>query len=115
MFTNKSMIAAAAVVAVIVTALDAAQSRGPEPSPAEQVDARFPQAGEILLPVNFVRTTPIIRKDDQATTPAAGCSRDHWPYISDECLVSTGTPAKKPVRMITSERRYADASDVLAR
>lgn len=114
MFTNKSMIAAAAVVAVVVTALDAAQSRGPEPSPAEQVNARFPQSGEILLPVNFVRTTPIIRKDEQAA-PATGCSRDHWPYISDECLVSTGTPTKKPVRMITSERRYADASAVLAR
>ncbi|MEA2933459.1 MAG: hypothetical protein QOD74_105 [Variibacter sp.] len=109
MFTNKMMIAAAAVSAVVVTAVDFAQSRMPEPSAAEQVEARFPRASEIMLPVNFVRTTPAIRQEQVPAPSAANCSREHWPYMGEECMVST-TPTKKPVRMITSERRYAELS-----
>ena len=105
MFTKTAMIVAAAFGAVMITAIDLAQSSTPEMSAAEQVAARFPQANEIFLPVNFVRTTPVTIKGT-----ASGCSREHWPAISDECLASSTTPAKKPVRMITSERRYAALS-----
>jgi hypothetical protein len=111
MFTKTSMIVAAAFGAVLITAVDLAQSSTPpQMSAAEQVTTRFPQANEIFLPVNFVRTTPVNVKSRGTATK---CSGEHWPAISDECLASSGTPEKKPVRMITSERRYADASFAL--
>jgi len=96
---NKLAIAALGIVAVDLT-----QSRA-DMSAAAQVAARFPHAHEIIIP---------LAKSDRM--PASGCSREHWPYIADECLATTGrTNAPRPARRITIERRIAENASQLVR
>ena len=115
---SKPMIALAAVIAAdLVTAMDMAQSRTHEPSPAAKVSARFPQAGETLLVLKHAPAAPTGHVSAPGKTdrlvPVGPCVREHWPYIADECLVTTdGNKVRRPVRTITIERRIADGPQV---
>jgi hypothetical protein len=44
------------------------------------------------------------------------CGRQDWPYITQNCLVSSdGNPVRKVSRVITIERRTGDNSSELMR
>jgi hypothetical protein len=105
---SKPMVGAVALaVAGLFTALDMAQSR-PEANPATTVAARFPNAGEMLVFLTAVQPAAISPKSDKNPAPASsGCTREHWPYIADECLTREGGKVQRPARSITSERRIA--------
>lgn len=117
---SKPMIAMAAVAAAgLVAMLDMAQS-SPQENPAATVAARFPQTSEMLLarnvgkPVQPAAAVTAPGKTDKLA-PAAGCTREHWPYIADECLVSADdAKTRRPVRTITIERT-PDGSSPAAR
>jgi hypothetical protein len=48
--------------------------------------------------------------------PASGCTREHWPYMADECLSGTdGATVRRPARTITIERRIAENTSQLMR
>jgi len=113
---NKPMIAMAALIAAgLVAAIDMAQSRPQDTSPAAKVAARFPQANELML-TKVVQPTPAqstasTAKSDKLRAPASTCVREHWPYIADECLVATeGAKPRRPARTIVIERRIATAT-----
>jgi hypothetical protein len=99
---NRTLVLTAAIIAVgLVSVIEVAQSR--QPSAAASVAARFPTQSEMFA--NF--------KAPAGKAEGESCTREHWPYIADECL----TPAngrvqqpRRPVRTITIERRIADAS-----
>ena len=101
---SRPLIGISALIALGIVAVDLAQSRA-DVSAAAQVAARFPHAHEMII--------PLARSDRM---PASGCSREHWPYIADECLATTGrTNAPRPARTITIERRIADNASQLMR
>lgn len=107
MFTiNKTLIATAAVVAFgLVAVIDIAQSRT-EPTASQTVAARFPVKAEMMAAVNLTEPTEETRKGDKGMMPAEGCTREHWPYIADECLHATdGERRKPPARTIPIGRR----------
>jgi hypothetical protein len=117
MFTiNKTLVLTAAVIAAgLVAAIDMAQSRT-EPTAAATVAARFPAQGEMMVSLNKGEPTAEDRKTDKSLMPSEGCSREHWPYIADECLTSpNGASVKKPTRTITIERRVATNASQLVR
>jgi hypothetical protein len=102
---SRPLIGISALIALGIVAVDLAQSRA-DVSAAAQVAARFPHAHEMVIP---------LAKSDRM--PASGCSREHWPYIADECLTATGrtTVPPRPARTITIERRIADNASQLMR
>lgn len=109
MFTiNKMLVVSAAVIATgLVAVSDFAQSRSP--NAAAVVAARFPTQAEMLLvlPASEDEAVPM----DKAVPGASGCTREHWPYLADECLTSAGgAKAKRPIRTIAIERVAANAS-----
>ena len=104
---SRPLIGISALIAVGIVAVDLAQSRQPEASPATQVSLRFPQADEMMIQV----TT----KADRMPVPAAECTREHWPYIADECLVATEGSVRRASRTITIERKTADNASQLMR
>jgi hypothetical protein len=98
MFTiNKVLIVAAAVIATgLVAAVDIAKS-GTE-TPTATVAARFPSQAEMMVSLGTQTETP-------AAIQGGECSREHWPYIADECLTTAnGGQVKRPARKITTER-----------
>ena len=114
---KKSLIAMAALAAAgLVVAIDMAQSR-PQLSPAAAVAERFPGAHEIMVVHNVGKAA---QTPAQAVNPAksdraapADCVREHWPYLTDECLVSSdGAKPRKPTRTISTERRVAAVSPI---
>ena len=112
---NKTLILTAAVLATgFVAAIEMAQSRT-EPTAAATVAARFPATGQMIAALNHAQPVAEDRKADKALMPSEGCTREHWPYIADECLVTTdGGKVKKPTRTITIERRVtANASQLV--
>lgn len=122
---NKPMIVMAALIAAgLVAAIDMAQSRPQEASPATKIANRFPQANELMLaklvqPKQAPATTSATKGDKlqvpasaPATAPASTCTREHWPYIADECLVTTDGKPRRPARTITIERAVANASAI---
>ncbi len=98
---NKTLIASAVLaVAGFVAIGDMAQSRTGNANAI--VEARFPSANEAWASVTMPTAAP------KAQKPAsASCSREHWPYVSDECLSGT---TKRPARTIVIERAVADAA-----
>ena len=104
---SRPLIALAALVATGLVVADMAQSHPRETTAAAAVAHRFPQANEMLAQRAgvFAIQTDQTRKGDRATP---SCTREHWPYIADECLVNTGESSRKPARTITLERRLAD-------
>lgn len=113
--TNKTLIAAAAVIAVgFVAAIDMAQSR--TESAAATVAARFPSQAEMMVSLDAPSLRSMNGKTDKMNTPAGGCTREHWPYLADECLTATdGVKVKAPTRTITIERRIAENASQLVR
>lgn len=105
---SKPMIGALALAAAgLFTAFDMARSL-PQATPAATVAARFPQAGEMLVLLTAVRPSATSPKSDKINAPAStGCTREHWPYIADECLTKDKDKVQRPARSITSERRIA--------
>jgi hypothetical protein len=111
--SKKTLIAMAALIAGgLVAAMDMAQSR-PQLSAAATVAQRFPGADEVMAAHNVGRAVPAANPEKSSRQPAE-CVHEHWPYIADECLVSSdGAKPRKPTRTITIERRVASA-DALA-
>ena len=103
---SRPLIGISALIAVGIVAVDLAQSRQPEASPATQVSLRFPQANEMMTTVS---------KADRMPVPASECTREHWPYIADECLVATEGTVRRANRTITIERKTADNASQLVR
>jgi hypothetical protein len=104
---SRPLIALSAIIATGLVVADVAQSLPREATAAATVAHRFPQADEMLAP----RSGAFTIETDKATrgnkaTPS--CTREHWPYIADECLVTTGETPRKPARTITTQRRLAD-------
>jgi hypothetical protein len=101
---SRPLIGISALIALGIVAVDLTQSRA-DISAAAQVAARFPHAHEMVIP---------LAKSDRM--PASGCSREHWPFIADECLTATGrNTAPRPARQITIERRIAENASQLMR
>ncbi len=108
MFTiSKPLIATAAVIATLVVVADMAQSRTPELTAAAMVAHRFPQPNEMLAQRSGAFAAPTDQGRKRGTSTNS-CTREHWPYIADECLTSAGEPARRPVRTISTERRIAE-------
>jgi hypothetical protein len=109
---KKPLIAMAALAAAgLVVAIDMAQSR-PQISPAAAVAERFPAANELMLAHNVGKaaqtSAPTVNPAKSDRVAPAECVREHWPYLADECLVSSdGAKPRKPTRTISIERRVA--------
>jgi hypothetical protein len=104
-----------AALAVGIVAMDVAQFRPPELTPAETVALRFPKSYERLAsvgPMVPVETLNLGKSD--RLPPQGSCIHEHWPYIADECLVAQ-QPTQKPARTITVERRIGDDASQLLR
>jgi len=111
--TNKTLVAAAAVIAAgFVAAIDMAQSR--TETAAATIAARFPSQAEMMVSLDAPQSfRSISGKTDKIIAPAGGCTREHWPYIADECLTATdGAKPRRPARTITIERAVANASAI---
>lgn len=100
---NKALIAAAALTAagLMVAAADMAESRTPQNANAI-VEARFPSTDEAWVVVS----APTVEAPKTRKVPAE-CGREHWPYVSDECLA---TQPKRPARNIPIQRRLATSA-----
>lgn len=108
------MILAALAGAGLITAIDMAQSRPHDLSPAAAVAARFPTADERMAIRDLGRRAPpaapsAVTSGKGDRQVPAGCVHEHWPYVADECLVTDGPRRNPPVRIIRIERRFADA------
>ena len=123
MFITKSMVALSALLSAgLVTAFAVASPA--EPSAALQVAQRFPAATEMFAPMSVTSFAgqkagqqPAIdgRKNDRMPL-AETCSREDWPYLSQQCLISAdGAPVRKVQRVITIERRIGESTSELAR
>jgi hypothetical protein len=100
---NKTLVASAVLLAAgFVAVTDMAQSRSS--NPAAVVEARFPSANEAWAVV----TVPGAEAPKAAKPVSASCSREHWPYVSDECL--SGNGVKRPARTIKIERHIAESA-----
>jgi len=102
---SKTAVLAGAVLVAGLGAFDFAQS-GTDPSAATAISQRFPSAAETLL-TSDITEGAIDRslKGDRIPTRSEGCTREHWPYIADECMVRTeSTKARRPNRTIVIER-----------
>jgi hypothetical protein len=66
--------------------------------------------------LNAQRAVEMDRKGDKLPVSLADCDRQGWPYIAQDCLVSSdGNPVRKVSRVITIERRTGDNSSELMR
>src|SRR3954465_4320326 len=120
---TKSMIALSALLAAgVVAALDMSGASGP--SPAAQGPSRFPAESEMFTPVSMNSFTQKLmeqqiqaegrKADRQPVTDT--CTRQEWPYLSQQCLVSKGGQAVRKVnRIVTVERRVGDSPSELVR
>ena len=95
-----------------------AASRGSSP-PGLSPSPIWPRAARATRPLWSRRASPprtkLGRRDlpgaeaPKAAKPvSASCSREHWPYVSDECL--SGNGVKRPARTIQIERHIADGA-----
>jgi hypothetical protein len=120
---TKSMIALSALLAAgAVAALDMSDATGP--SAAAQVASRFPAENEMFKPVSMTSfTQKLIEQQIQAEGRKADrqpvnetCTRQEWPYLAQQCLVSKdGQSIRKVNRIITVERRVDDSTSELVR
>jgi hypothetical protein len=121
---TKGMLALSALMSAgFVTAIDMAATRADDQTPAMQVAERFPLTSEMFTPMPLAtlamnqlnaQNAAMDRKGDKL--PVADCSRHDWPYIAQDCLVSSdGNPLRKVSRVITIERRTGDNSSELLR
>jgi hypothetical protein len=120
---TKSMIALSALLAAgAVAALDMSGAAGP--SAAAQVASRFPTENEMFKPVSMTSFTQKLieqqiqtegRKADRQPVSET-CTRQEWPYLAQQCLVSKdGQSIRKVNRIITVERRVGDSTSELVR
>jgi hypothetical protein len=122
---TKGMLALSALVSAgFVTAIDMAATRADDKTAAMQVAERFPLTSEMFTPTSLAtlatdqlkaqNAAEMDRKGDKL--PVADCDRHDWPYIAQNCLVSSdGNPVRKVSRVITIERRTGDNSSELMR
>jgi hypothetical protein len=99
---SRPLIGISALMPFCIVAVDLTQSRA-DMSAAARVAARFPHANEMIIP---------LAKRDRM--PASGCTREHWPYMADECLTPTdGATVRRPARTITIERLAENTSQLM--
>jgi hypothetical protein len=120
---TKSMIALSALIAAgLVAAVDMSGAAGE--SAAAQVASRFPAESEMFTPVSMTSFTQKLieqqvqtegRKADRQPVTET-CTRQEWPYLAQQCLVSKdGQAVRKVNRIITVERRVGDSTSELVR
>jgi hypothetical protein len=124
---TKGMLALSALMSAgLLTAVDMAAPRADEPTAAAQVAERFPLTSEMFAPVslatlamnqhNAQTSVQMDQKGDKLPVSMADCDGQGWPYIAQDCLVSSdGNPVRKVSRVITIERRTGDNSSELMR
>jgi hypothetical protein len=123
---SKSMIALSALVSAgLVAAIDLSGVQTPNTTAAAQVAERFPVTSEMFTPVSMTQfAAQMFIAHQQAADGRKGdklamsddCTRQDWPYISHDCLVSTnGQAVRKVNRVITIERRVGDNTSELMR
>jgi hypothetical protein len=124
---TKGMLALSAMVSAgFVTAVDMVVPRTDDRSAAIQVAERFPLTSEMFAPVSLATLamnqlkaqSPVAMdgKGDKLSVPMTDCGRQDWPYITQNCLVSSdGNPVRKVSRVITIERRTGDNTSELLR
>ena len=124
---TKGMLALSALMSAgFVTAVDMVMPRADDQSAAVQVAERFPLTSEMFAPVslatlamnqfNAQSTVAMDRKGDKLAVPMSDCDLQGWPYIAQNCLVSSdGNPVRKVSRVITIERRTGENSSELMR
>jgi hypothetical protein len=111
---NALIVMTALAAAGLIVVVDMAQSRAQEPSPTASVSARFPGADEIMVVHNIGKavpqqTAPVASPVKADKLTPASCVHEHWPYVADECLVSSEGPRpSRPSRIIRIERQMAD-------
>jgi hypothetical protein len=121
---TKGMLALSALVSAgFVTAIDMAATRADDKSAAVQVAERFPLTSEMFSPVSLstlamnqlkAQSAMMDRRGDKLPVPIVECG--DWPYIAQNCLVSSdGNPVRPVTRVITIERRTGDNSSELLR
>jgi hypothetical protein len=124
--TKGMLVLTALLTAGFVTAIDMVAPRADDKTAAMQVAERFPLTSEMFAPVSFAtlatsqlnsqKAVAMDRKGDKLPLPTADCSGHDWPYIAQDCLVSSdGNPVRKVTRVITVERRTGDNSSELLR
>ncbi len=67
------------------------------------IEARFPSANEAWASVS----KPTVAAAKMQKSASASCSREHWPYVSHECLSGK---TKRAARTIVLKRAVADAA-----
>lgn len=120
---TKSMVVVSALVAAgLVAAFD--MSGAQDQSPAAQVSNRFPTESEMFAPVSMNDFTQKLieqqvqadgRKGDRLPIKEE-CTRQEFPYLSQQCLVSKdGQLVRRVNRIITVERQLGDNTSELVR
>src|SRR5262245_35077947 len=122
---TKGMIVASALVSAGLVAALASTGPPADQAATSQVAQRFPLAGEMFTPVSM---TQFAAQKLSAEQPVAdgrrgdrlpmsdSCALQDWPYLSQQCLVSSdGNPTRKVSRVITVERRVGDNVSELVR
>jgi hypothetical protein len=126
---TKALIGMSALISAgFIVSVDPASR--PAEAPAKFAD-RFPTFEELMLQPTELQRVPVleagvapavrsapaagaaaaVKGDRQPVSRPAGCQRQTWPYLGDECLVSIdGSTVRRPVRSITIERRFEGGS-----
>ena len=123
---SKSMVALSTVLSAgLVAAFAMTGPRAEDSSAALQVAQRFPANSEMFAPVSIASFAAQKMIEQQSITDgrkndrmplSETCSRQDWPYLSQQCLVTVdGSPVRKVQRVITIERRIGDNTSELAR
>jgi len=121
---RKGMVALSALVSAGVVAAFAVTGSRAEDSAAAQVAQRFPAGHEMFAPVSTssfagqqMNQQPVTDGGKNDRLPLSNtCSREDWPFLSQQCLVSVeGSPVRKVQRVITIERRIGENTSELAR
>ena len=121
---RKGMVALSALVSAGVVAAFAVTGSRAEDSAAAQVAQRFPASHEMFAPVSMssfagqqMNQQPVTDGGKNDRLPLSDtCSREDWPFLSQQCLVSVdGSPVRKVQRVITIERRIGENTSELAR
>jgi len=113
---SKSMVALSALLSAGVVAAFAITGSRAEDSAAAQVAQRFPASHEMFAPV-MNQQQPVTDNGKNDRMPLSdSCSREDWPYLSQQCLVSVdGSTVRKVQRVITIERWIGENTSELAR
>jgi hypothetical protein len=113
---TKSIVAAAALLSVAVTAFDVTGAMiSPSAADGLKDGSRWTDAFGAATAGPVATPTTSFAKGDRLLFDRS-CSQQAWPYIAFECLMSIdGTPLRQTGRTVTSEIRTGDNTSILVR